>query len=186
VLSLPSAPDGARLKEIGEFIRADPQRAIAAARLLRHGTPTTVDSEVRGVSMGAGIPDGARIRIACGAVPMTVGTVVAFIAGGRTVVHRIRGRHGDWLITQGDAMRLPDVPVSCDAVLGQVIAVRAERGWQPLAAPPRLPRRDRALSWLVYVAAALQLRLHPPLAQRFLDQLTRAEREHAWTSLLLY
>jgi len=185
VLSAP-VRDADRLREIGEFIRADPQRALAAAQRLRRGAPALLESDVRGVSMGSVLPDGARIRIASGEVPLEPGAVVAFMAGGRTVVHRIRRSRRGWLITQGDAMRLPDVPVPCDAVLGQVVAIRGDDGWRPLAAPPRLPRRERALSWLVFAAGAVLLELHPPLARWFLDKLTRAEREHAWTSSLLY
>jgi len=188
---VPGIPD--RLHALGEFICADPRRVQAAAQLLRRDTTGPVESEVRGMSMGAVIPDGARIRIdgSSSAAPAT-GTVIAFFAGGRTVVHRVRwqrrtGRARGWLITQGDAMRLPDMPVARDAVIGRVVAIRGDDGaWRPLAAAPRAPRRDRALSWIVFAAGAVLLELHPPLARRFLDKLTRAERRHAWTSSLLY
>ena len=176
-----------RLKAVGEFICADPRRACAAARLFRD-TASVVESDVRGGSMGVVIPDGARIRIRSDAAPPT-GTVIVFHAGGRTVVHRIRWRRraGGWLLTQGDAMRLPDVPVPIDAVIGHVSAVRGDDGtWQPLPAAPRAPRRDRALSWMVFTTSVVLLELHPPLACWLLDKLTRAERAHAWTSSLLY
>jgi hypothetical protein len=184
-------PDGERLKALGEFICADLRRVSAAARLFRDADGV-VESDVRGVSMGAVIPDGARIRIrSVSAIPPT-GTVVAFHAGGRTVVHRIRwqrraGRARAWLVTQGDAMRLPDAPVPVDAVIGRVIAVRGDDGaWRPLSVVPRAPRRDRALSFIVFAASVALLELHPPLARWFLDKLIRAERAHAWTSSLLY
>jgi hypothetical protein len=186
LLSAPSIHDRDRLKEIGAFIRADPGRAMAAAQLMQRGTPAIVESDVRGVSMGAALPDGARIRIASGDTPLRAGVVIAFIAGNRTIVHRIRHRSRGWLITQGDAMRLPDTPVPCGAVLGSVVGILGADGWQPLIAPQRLPRRDRMLSWLVCAASVALLALHPPLARKFLDRITRAEREHAWTSSLLY
>jgi hypothetical protein len=182
--------DTSRLRAVGEFICADPRRASAAAQLFRDAS-AAIESDVRGVSMGSVIPDGARIRIDSADMLLT-GTVVAFHAAGRTVVHRIRwqrraGRARGWLITQGDAMRLPDVPVRLDAVIGRVTALRCDDGtWRPLAAPPRAPRRDRALSWIVFAASVVLLELHPPLSRWFLDKLTRAERTHAWTSSLLY
>ena len=185
-------PDDARLREVGEFIRADPRRMFAASLLFRRDADALVESEVRGMSMGAVIPDGARIRIEAARDRTATGTVIAFFAGGRTVVHRIRwrrhrGRARGWLVTQGDAMRLPDVPVFRDAVIGCVVAVRTGDGaWQPLPAPPRAPRRDRALSWIVFAASVVLLELHPPLACWLLDKLTRAERRHAWTRSLLY
>src|SRR5256885_16561143 len=147
---LPSIPDE-RLQALGEFICADPRRVHAAAQLLRRDAGGPVESEVRGMSMGTVIPDGARIRIDSSATALTTGTVIAFVAGGRTVVHRIRwqrrtGRARGWLITQGDAMRLPDMPVARNALVGRVVAVRGEDGtWRPLAVPPPWPRRDRAL-----------------------------------------
>src|SRR5262245_39125322 len=110
-----SAADDDRLHALGQFICADPRRVQVAAQLMRRDTTGLIESEVRGRSMGAVIPDGARIRIdsSTDAVPAT-GTVIAFVAGGRTVVHRIRwqgraGRARGWFITQGDAMRLPDM-----------------------------------------------------------------------------
>jgi hypothetical protein len=115
-----------------------------------------------------------------------------FFAGGRTVVHRVlwqrrAGRARRWLVTQGDGMRLPDVPVARDAVIGRVVAVRSGDGaWRPPASRLLAPRRERALSWTVFAASVALLELHPPLACWFLDRLTRAERRHAWTSSLLY
>jgi hypothetical protein len=184
VQNAPTLPE-TRLQALGEFICADPRRAMAAARLFR-GAQGTIDSEVSGVSMGGVIPDGAFVRIAADPESCRVGEVVAFFAGGRSVVHRVRWMRRNWLITQGDAMLLPDVPVPRDAVLGRVIAVRADGDWRPPAAKPLAPRRERALSWIVFAAGVALLELHPPLARRFLDLLTRAERRHAWTRSLLY
>ncbi len=186
-----STPD-ARLQALGEFICADRGRALAAANRLWRGGPRTVESAVRGMSMGEVIPDGARIRIAADTGAYTTGTVIAFFAGGRTVVHRIRwqrqwGRARGHLITQGDAMLLPDIPVPREAVLGAVVAVRAANGdWRPPASRPPAPRRERALSALVLAAGIVLLELHRPLACYVLDLLSRAERRWTWTRSLLY
>src|SRR5207248_9510277 len=89
-----------RLHALGEFICADADRAQVAARLFRRGAPGSVESEVRGRSMGDTLPDGARIRIAPDDGERRRGVVVAFFADGRTVVHRVRWRRRGWLITQ--------------------------------------------------------------------------------------
>ncbi len=186
----PSIPES-RLQAVGEFICADDRRALEAARLFRGGALGTVESKVRGMSMGDVIPDASRIRIAADDGTVAPDSVIAFLAAGRTVVHRVRwqrrrGRARRWLITQGDAMRLPDVPVPRDAVLGRVVAVCAGSDWQPPAPRPVAPRRERALSFIVFAASVVLLELHPPIARWFLDKLTRVERRHAWTRSLLY
>lgn len=183
--SAPTLPPETRLQALGEFICGDPRRALAAARLFR-GAQGTLDSEVSGVSMGEVIPDGAFIRIAADPEACRVGEIVAFFAGGRSVVHRVRWMRRGWVITQGDAMLLPDVPVAREAVLGRVIAVRAGADWRPPPPRPPAPRRERALSWIVFAAGVVLLSIRPQLACRFMDLLTRAERRHAWTRSLLY
>lgn len=181
----PTLPPETRLQALGEFICADPRRAMAAARLFR-GAQGTLDSEVSGVSMGEVIPHGAFIRIAADPEACRVGEVVAFFAGGRSVVHRVRWMRRGWVITQGDAMLLPDAPVPREALLGRVIAVRTEGDWRPTPSRLLAPRRERALSWIVFAAGVVLLSIRPQLACRFMDLLTRAERRHAWTRSLLY
>lgn len=184
--------DNERLQAVGTFICADGRRMQAAASLFRAGALGEVTSEVSGMSMGEVIPHGARIRIAPGTADAANGTVVAFVAGGKTVVHRIRwqrrgGRGRRFVITQGDGMLLPDMPVERTAILGPVTAVRTEEGaWQPVGAPPPRPRRERTLSLAVFAAGAVLLEVHPPLARWFLRTLNDAERRHAWTRALLY
>jgi hypothetical protein len=163
----------------------------AAASLFRSGALGVVISEVSGMSMGSAIPHGARIRIAPGAIPYRPGTVVAFVAAGRTVVHRIRwqrrwGRGRDLVITQGDGMLLPDMPVERTAILGPVLAVNTSDAWRSIDTPRVRPRRERVLSLLVFAAGAMLLEIHPPLARSLLRALNAAERRHAWTRALLY
>jgi len=184
-------PDNERLHAIGNFICADGRRMQAAASLFRSGALGEVTSEVSGMSMGSVIPHGAHIRIVPRADPCRRGTVIAFVAGGGTVVHRIRwqrrrGRGRHFLITQGDGMLLPDMPVERAAVLGAVTAVHSDGAWRPVQAPPVRPGRERALSFVVFAAGATLLEIHPPLARWFLSRLNAAERRHAWIRALLY
>ena len=191
VSNLAVHPENERMHAVGDFICADGRRMQVAASLFRSGAIGEITSEVAGMSMGSTIPHGAQIRIAPGAPPYLRGTVIAFVAGGRTVVHRVRrerrwGRGRDFVITQGDGMILPDMPVERAAVLGPVTAVRRNGIWSPVEAAPVRPRRERALSSLVFVGGATLLEIHPPLARWFLSALNAAERRHAWIRALLY
>jgi hypothetical protein len=184
-------PESERLQAVGNFICADGRRMQAAASLFRSGALGQVISEVSGMSMGTVIPHGAQIRIDPAAAPAPRGTVIAFVAGGKTVVHRVRwqrrwGRARNFVITQGDGMLLPDMPVERAAILGPVTAVQSQGAWRPVDAAPIRPRRERALSFLVFAAGAMLLEIHPPLARWLLSALNAAERRHAWTRALLY
>ncbi len=179
-----------RLQALGTFICANGRPLRAAVTLFRRGEDA-VESKVAGSSMGESIPNGARIRIDRGAKAVEVGTVIAFVAGGKTFVHRVRWRGRvsgarDWLITQGDALLLPDLPVPLHAVLGRVAAMQCGAGWQRLGAKTVLPRRERALSWLVFAANVVLLEIHPRLASWLLGKLRAAEYRSAWTHTLLY
>jgi hypothetical protein len=190
--SVVSAAEHERLRAAGAFICRAGNRLQTAIELFRSAPIGPVESEVSGVSMGDVIPHGARIRIAA----LDAGfcsrlTVVAYIADGRTVVHRVRwargwGRGRDFLITQGDAMLLPDIPVNRSAVLGTVLAVESNGTWQPLASRPAAPRRERILSFAVLLCAAVLLEIDPRLASWFLAKLVAAERRYSWTRALLY
>ena len=191
VSNLAARSENERMQAIGDFICADGRRMQAAASLFRSGALGEVTSEVAGMSMGDTIPHGAQIRIAPGAPPYLRGAVIAFVAGGRTIVHRIRwqrrwGRGRDFVITQGDGMILPDMPVERAAVLGPVTAVRRNGTWSPVEPAPLRPRRERALSSVVFIAGASLLEIHPPLARWLLSALNAAERRHAWIRALLY
>jgi hypothetical protein len=184
-------PGSANLREVGAFICADERRVKAVAALLRAHSPGVVESKVAGLSMGTTIPHGSRIRIGPGTDACTSGTVVAFIAGGKSIVHRVRwrgrlGRARAFLITQGDALMLPDIPVEIEAVLGAVVAVESGGVSHPPGAKPMAPRRDRALSFVVFAGSVVLLEVHPRLARWFLSKLGAAESRYAWTTALLY
>jgi hypothetical protein len=186
-----SAVEHQRLQAAGAFICCAGDRLQTAIQLFRSAGAGPVESEVSGVSMGGVIPHRARIRIAVGAGFCSRVTVVAYIAGGRTVVHRVRwarrwGRGRDFLITQGDAMLLPDIPVNRSAVLGTVLAVESDGTWRPVATRPAAPRRERMLSFAVLVCAAVLLEIDPRLASWFLGKLVAAERRYSWVRALLY
>jgi len=177
-----------RLRLVGDFIRANERPLKAAATLLR-GALT--ESRVAGGSMGTSVPDGAVIQIAMAAEPMKRGDVVAFLAADKTLVHRVRWRGHmpsarNWLLTQGDALVLPDAPVKGDAVLGRVEAVLTAAQRRQPTHQFHLPRRDRALSLLVFACSVVLLEIHPHLARWLIERLRGLEYRKNWTEALLY
>ena len=114
---------------------------LARLRAVTGKSRAVIHSEVRGASMGAAIPDGARIRIRCG--PESTGAaakVIAFLAGSRIMVHRIvyegrRGPRAQFVLTQGDGNWLCDPPVNRATVVGEVEAFSTGGEWQPIGAP---------------------------------------------------
>src|SRR5688500_15143827 len=178
----PVSPESERLQALGTFICSCDRPLLAAAGLHRAMGGGTFESRVCGGSMGAAIPDGARIRVVATGRSER-GEIVAFVAAGKTFVHRVRWRARlarGWMITQGDAVLLPDPPVDRQAVLGQVQAVQSDAAWQPPPEPEPLPRRDRALSLLVLLACVVLLELHPRSAQRLIGWLRAAESRRGW------
>ena len=129
-------------------------------------TGTGVESVVVGSSMHPTLPQGARVRIASGH-DWTVGDVIAFVAGDVLVAHRAVAvpRGGRFVLTRGDATRLPDPPCPVAVVLGPVCEVWREDSWHPV---PRPPVRS---SWWSRSAGALDgairltFAMHPVLAR---------------------
>lgn len=130
------------------------------------------ESELRGPSMGAAIPHGSRIRISpppAGGAPIA-GSVVAFLAGSRVMVHRIvyRGRGPaarGWLVTHGDANWMCDPPVEVGAVAGVVSEYREGHQWRPVG-PPALSLARRLVSWPSLLLVCALLELSPRAAAR--------------------
>jgi len=179
-----------RLLALGNFICSSDGPLAAAMGLRRDAVGQNYESRVSGGSMGATIPNGTRIRVVEGKRPER-GQIIAFVSGGKTLVHRVRWRGHlwagrGWMITQGDAMRLPDVPVQDQVMLGCVAAVQQGAAWHAPAARERLPRRDRALSLLLLVVCATLLEIHPRLACALIERLRAAEARRGWTAALLY
>ena len=179
-----------RLSALGNFICRSDRPLLAVTRLRRDGGALAFESRVAGGSMGTSIPNGARIRVVDSSLQER-GQIIAFVAGGKTLVHRVRWRgHAwaarGWMITQGDTLRLPDPPVHRNAVLGHVEAVEHGPTWESPAARERLPRRDRALSLLILTACVGLLEIHPRIARWMIERLRAAEARRGWTRALLY
>jgi hypothetical protein len=123
-----------RLLTVGSLLRSDAQHVFAFVSQHREQLET-IDITLGGASMSPAIPKGSRIRIRLNYKGMyEPGQVVAFLYKGRIMVHRIRycGRRGKakhYLLTQGDAMVLPDDPVHIGSLLGPVIAFQNEEDW---------------------------------------------------------
>jgi hypothetical protein len=115
--------------------------ALTRLRAVTSKTPATIVSDLRGSSMGAAIPDGARIRIRTGREDLWhLGTVIAFLAGSRVMAHRIvyegqRGLARQFVLTQGDGNWLCDPPVNRSTIVGEVEAFLAGDEWRAVGAP---------------------------------------------------
>jgi hypothetical protein len=136
---------------------------LARLRAVSGKARAAIHSQLRGVSMGSAIPDGARIRIRSGPDDMWhAGQAIAFLAGSRVMVHRIvyEGRRGPaqhFVLTQGDGNWLCDPPVNRSTVVGEVEAFSSGGEWQSVPAPRiRLHRRLAARPWLLLMQLALE------------------------------
>src|SRR5574341_950106 len=184
---------------VASFFRDDARRLLAVAAALRGSRPT-IEARVRGGSMGNVLPHGAPVRLRLGDNGShRAGDIVVFLADGVPCVHRIvhcvrrRGAQG-YVITQGDAIAVPDRPVAAPAILGQVTAVLRKGQWTPPAeaeARPFVARwTARLLRAIVVASAEIDVRLaersvaviatlrlvlgRPPLAGRAARFLIRA------------
>jgi hypothetical protein len=165
---------------VATFFRDDPDRILAVAAHLR-GADRVLESTVEGMSMGRTLPPGSRIRIAL-APPRAyhVGEVIAFVAGGQVVVHRVvhrgraRGGRG-YLLTRGDAPLAPDEPVAEDAILGVVTGVDRDGQWVPPGPRPWQTQRARLARRLLLLLVAGGLWISPRVAQGLALALRRSE-----------
>jgi hypothetical protein len=97
-------------------------QALEAVASLWRKTGRQLRARFGGSSMRPALPPGTEVLLRCGEEGAP-GDVIAFLAGGRLVVHRIvaRAPDGSWTLTCGDARVLPDVPIlDPDAILGRV------------------------------------------------------------------
>jgi hypothetical protein len=95
---------------------------LAAVAALWRKTGRELRARFGGSSMEPALPDGSEVALRCGEVGAP-GDVIAFLAGGRLIVHRIvaRATDGSWTLTRGDARALPDVPIrDASAIVGRV------------------------------------------------------------------
>jgi hypothetical protein len=121
---------------------SDRDRARAATALLRR-SGGEIESTIEGRSMGTTLVAGTRIRIADRRhADLSAGAVVAFLANGRLIGHRVvgrsRDRHGrEALLTRGDGCTLCDPPVEHALVVGEITAWHGADGWRPLPPEPR-------------------------------------------------
>jgi hypothetical protein len=142
---------------------------LALLRAVTSKTSALFHSQVRGASMGAAIPDGARIRIRSGPEQTWhQGQVIAFLAGSRVMVHRIvyEGRRGParhFVLTQGDGNWLCDPPVNRSTVVGEVEAFSTRDEWQEIGSP-RVPLLRRLMAGLSQALMRLALECSPAFA----------------------
>jgi len=185
-MSAPSAPQadpGELQRAVGALIWKDPGRILDAVSRLR-GTAAAIECTLRGASMGAAIPAGARLRIDLGrGAPYRVGEVVAFVRGSGICVHRVAylgqgPRASDQLVTQGDACFYPDAPVAARCVLGPVTELDDGAGWRPVAGPSSRDRSQSAIGRALLGALSALTELNVPLA-RCAARVLRLRKESA-------
>jgi hypothetical protein len=142
---------------------------LARLRAVTSKTSALIHSHVRGASMGAAIPSGARIRIRTGPEQTWQrGQVIAFLAGSRVTVHRIvyEGQHGparQFVLTQGDGNWLCDPPVNRSTVVGEVEAFSTGNEWHAIGAP-RIRFHRRLVGGLSQALMRLALEHSPAFA----------------------
>jgi hypothetical protein len=145
---------------------------------------TELVATIDGVSMTPTIAPGTRVRLrrADGHI-LRSGDVVAFEYNGRLLAHRIVhiGRtlpSSRYLLTRGDAMLLPDIPVRLDCVIGMVTAQQIAGNWVALG-PARGGSFRQVISRTFTTAIGGVFELSPTAATR----LTRwTARVCAWTA----
>jgi hypothetical protein len=123
--------------------------------------------------MGAAVPDGSTVRIACdGMATAAEGGVVAVVIGGRLSVHRLihRGRSRQargWVVTHGDGNLTCDAPLREESVVGRVEAVRwgREAQWRPVLEAEPVPRRRALLTGGVRAVICALLEVDPRAAR---------------------
>ena len=101
---------------------------LAAVASLWRKTGRELRARFGGTSMEPALPPGTEVVLRCGETGGP-GHVIAFLAEGRLVVHRVvaRAADGSWTLTRGDARILPDMPIrDPEAVLGRVTGVWRE------------------------------------------------------------
>lgn len=163
---------------IGHLLRADPARTLAIAHSLR-APHRCIESTVVGSSMGRALPSGSRIRVALvHRDRYERGELVAYLASGRLIVHRLvhRGRCGaarGWLLARGDATQVPDPPVAHEHVLGPLTGVWRNGEWAAADGPMRQSWSGRTLCALVAAVAVGALYVSPRAAARLLVALHR-------------
>ena len=98
---------------------------LAAVASLWRRTGRELRARFGGSSMEPALPAGTELQLRCGETGGP-GEVIAFVADGRLVVHRVVARavDGSWTLTRGDARVLPDAPIlEPEAIVGRVAGV---------------------------------------------------------------
>jgi hypothetical protein len=168
------------LSAVGSFLYADATRLLAVVAQLRR-THALVEMRLGGASMVPTIDPDTRIQVRLTDREVRPGDVIVFMSGDRWVVHRVlyrprRGRARAYLLSKGDAVRLPDPPVRREQVVGVVTAIWQASSWHALPAPVRRPPLARATALASMVAAAMTLAVSPEAAESVLTYLQGRRR----------
>ena len=169
------------VQAVAAFFREDPARILVVASGLR-GPHRSIESTIEGNSMGRTLPPGSRIRIELAERPSyELGEVVAFLARGKVVVHRVvyKGRRGaarGRLLTRGDAALIPDPAVDVGSVLGAVTAIDRDGDWVLPDGRLRRSLPARAVASLALTVVTRTLEASPRAANLVVQLLHRGRR----------
>jgi hypothetical protein len=155
---------------------------LAAVARLWRASRREVVCRFGGRSMSPAVSPQAEVRLCCGEEGRT-GDVIAFLDGGRLVVHRIVAVSAaqGWILTRGDARLLPDTPIRrAENVIGRVAGVRQGDGFADLP-PPTPSALRRAVLWPLVGA----LRLSPAAGTHVIAALVNARRTALTAAALL-
>ena len=159
-----------QIEAIGALLERRPDGLLTLATRLKK-TGGVIESRVVGYSMTGTIPDGARIRIRLRAAPnYRRGEIVSFIRGTKLVVHRVvhlgrrkNARH--YLLTCGDSLLLPDLPVPCASILGPVLDYELDGRWRKPAGSSSRRLLKQLLCATLARAISIAMELDVRLAQ---------------------
>ena len=158
---------------------ASPHAPSPLAFVLRRARGV-IESEIRGGSMGATLPPGTRIRIACGVeAHRSIGSVVAFEGNDGLVGHRVVGHVTDHrgrvlILARGDGMLVCDPPLDPERVLGEIAAFQRGAEWLPLPPAPAARAGTRAGRSVALAMVRGATRIHPTLAAHLAEGLQAA------------
>jgi hypothetical protein len=168
-----SQPPATRTNEARPVIDLAEGEGLAAVASLWRKTGRELRARFGGSSMAPALPPGTELLLRCGEAGAP-GDVIAFMADGRVLVHRVvaRAADGSWTLTRGDARVLPDVPIrDPEAVVGRVAGMLRAGSLEGVpAAVDSLSRR------LVLGVTCAFLRASPNAATGVLKSLHTATR----------
>jgi hypothetical protein len=147
-------------------------------------TPTEVESAIRGSSMAPAIPPRSRLR--CASAARSRARWATWCSISRTtatpsIASSTAPPEANIFLAEGDARFAPDPPLSCQQVLGTVVAVEIGGQWLPVEGPPARPWRQRIVRSMTLAAMIAATQLSAGAARRLAAILLTVETKGRMT-----